>query len=66
MSSVAIFQMKDASITVTEGINGTFPICVQLESLSGNLTKSISVSLSTHDSGTTNGEFYISVLINIQ
>ena len=48
--------MEDASITVTEGINGTFPICVRLESLSGNLTKSISVSLATRDIGTANGK----------
>ena len=59
MFSVAIFRMNDASINVTEGINASFPICVMLESLSGNLSKSITVSLTTYGNGTAIGELFI-------
>ena len=41
--------MKDSSVTVTEGINTTFPLCVLLSSLSDNLTIPLSVGLLTQD-----------------
>ena len=52
---VAVFGIKDPLVTLIEGVNATFPLCIYLESLSGNLTRPISVSLVTHDLGTAKG-----------
>ena len=56
--SVAIFGITDPLVTLTEGVNATFPLCIFLESLSGNFTRPISVSLVTHDIGTAKGTLH--------
>ena len=53
--------MKVNTVTVTEGINHTFPICALLNNLSGILTTSISVGVVTKDvSSSAHGEHTIS------
>ena len=47
--AVAIFEMKDSAVTVTEGTDATFPLCVLLDSQSSNLTIPLSVKLVTQD-----------------